>query len=309
MLVGLLLLFLAGQLGRRKHRAWQVAVVLFGVDRRGQPGPARPVRCPPAVSAAMLVLLRGQPPASSRRRPTRRRCSSSSGSCPLYFGGGVRSTGSASSSPSATTSPRPRRVGRSIDAIFSGLVGPARALRLPQRVLRAGLPGLAARPPGCVGPGHRPGPAVPPHRGPPAAGGGRLGARQPPGAHLRHRHPGLLRPARRQELLLLLRRRGHDRLHLHRALRPGLGRPDRPARVDRAGHRRVPGHVPPAGLGRGLPGRARVRRATCTSTAGCTPSTWATRRSWTAGASASRARSGRACASRRNGSSAPTASR
>ncbi len=31
MLVGLLLLFLAGQLGRRKHRAWQVAVVLFTV--------------------------------------------------------------------------------------------------------------------------------------------------------------------------------------------------------------------------------------------------------------------------------------
>jgi lysyl-tRNA synthetase class 2 len=31
-LVGLMLIFLAGQLGRRKHRAWQVAIVLFGVS-------------------------------------------------------------------------------------------------------------------------------------------------------------------------------------------------------------------------------------------------------------------------------------
>ena len=31
LIVGIMLLFLAGQLGRRKHRAWQVAIVLFGI--------------------------------------------------------------------------------------------------------------------------------------------------------------------------------------------------------------------------------------------------------------------------------------
>ena len=32
LIVGVMLLFLAGQLGRRKHRAWQVAIVLFGIS-------------------------------------------------------------------------------------------------------------------------------------------------------------------------------------------------------------------------------------------------------------------------------------
>ena len=56
LIVGIMLVFLAGQLGRRKHRAWQVAIVLFGIslivnlarlDRFISIG----------FSAAMLVLL------------------------------------------------------------------------------------------------------------------------------------------------------------------------------------------------------------------------------------------------------------
>jgi lysyl-tRNA synthetase, class II len=56
MLVGLLLLFLAGQLGRRKHRAWQVAVVLFTVNVVANVARLdRPLAA--ALSAAMVVLL------------------------------------------------------------------------------------------------------------------------------------------------------------------------------------------------------------------------------------------------------------
>ncbi len=56
MLVGLLLLFLAGQLGRRKHRAWQVAVLLFSVNVVANVARLdRPLSA--ALSAVMLVLL------------------------------------------------------------------------------------------------------------------------------------------------------------------------------------------------------------------------------------------------------------
>ena len=52
-------------------------------------------------------------------------------------------------------------------------------------------------------------------------------------APLRLRHARLLRAARRQELLLLLRRRGDDRLHVRGGLRARRGRPDRRAGVAR----------------------------------------------------------------------------
>lgn len=56
MLVGLLLLFLAGQLGRRKHRAWQVAVVLFSMNVAANLARLdRPLSA--GLSAGMLILL------------------------------------------------------------------------------------------------------------------------------------------------------------------------------------------------------------------------------------------------------------
>jgi lysylphosphatidylglycerol synthetase-like protein (DUF2156 family) len=56
MVIGLLLLFLAGQLGRRKHRAWMIALTLFSVNvvvnvaRLDRPLSA-------ALSAVMVILL------------------------------------------------------------------------------------------------------------------------------------------------------------------------------------------------------------------------------------------------------------
>ena len=219
MLVGLLLLFLAGQLGRRKHRAWQVAVVLFSVTIVANLARLdRPLSA--GLSAAMLRAAADQPPATSgAARPADAvpvrplPAALLRGRVPLRPGLHLRPA--QPRRPVAHARPQhrrhPQRPGRA-----------PRPLRLPQRVHRTCLPRLAAGRRGG-GPGRRPGPAVPPHRGPSPAGGGRLGARQPPGPHLRHRHAGLLRPARRQELLLLVRRRGDDRLHLHRPLRPGLG--------------------------------------------------------------------------------------
>jgi len=56
MLIGLLLLFLAGQLGRRKHRAWQVATVLFSVNIVANVARLdRPLSA--LLSAVMLLLL------------------------------------------------------------------------------------------------------------------------------------------------------------------------------------------------------------------------------------------------------------
>ncbi len=79
--------------------------------------------------------------------------------------------------------------------------------------------------------------------------------------HLRLGHPRVLRPARRQELLLLLRRRGDDRLHLHGRVRAGVGRPDRRSRLAADRGRRVPRDVRRARVEPRVPGRARGGRA------------------------------------------------
>ena len=86
-------------------------------------------------------------------------------------------------------------------------------------------------------------------------------ARGTAGAHLRLGHAGLLRAARRQELLLRPRRRGVPRLHLRRRLRAGRGRPDRPPGVGGRGARRVPRVLRGARLEPGAARRARGEHA------------------------------------------------
>ena len=300
-----MLLFLAGQLRP------QEAPGLAGGHRpvlgelRGQRRAARPaVRR--GVLAAHGRAAAARAAASSRPRPTRRRCSSSCGSsrstsCRWW------SSACCSCSCSADRISPDLTLDRSLDAIFSGLIGLPGSYEFQsefiERVFRMSMFGL-----GVVGLVVALALLFRPIVAHPQQDEDALGARQPPGAHLRLRHAGLLRPARRQELLLLLRRRGDDRLHLHRSLRPGLGRPDRSTRVARAGGRRVPRHVPPAGVGRGVPRRARVapRPLRRPGPAHLLPGRRGRRAS--APTSASRARSGRACASPRPASSAPTAS-
>jgi lysyl-tRNA synthetase, class II len=120
MLVGLLLLFLAGQLGRRKHRAWQVAVVLFSVTIVANVARLdRPLSA--LLSAVMLVLLLvsrrdfGAPPDPPTLFQFIR-------FLPLYFGAVfLYGLGFIFAQRNHVT-PSPT-LGRSIDAILSGLVG------------------------------------------------------------------------------------------------------------------------------------------------------------------------------------------
>ena len=210
--------------------------------------------------------------------------------------GGRRLTASPSSSSSATGSRPTPPSSRSLDAILSGLVGLPGSYDFQsefiERVFRGSMLGL-----GIVGVGvalallFRPIVAHPQQDEDAWDHASRL-------VHAYgSRHAGLLRPARRQELLLLVRRRGHDRLHLHRALRP------RPRATRSVGPSRSTwwstSSSPCAGSGPGAwpSSPCSSRTATATSTGACTPSTWATRPSWSARASASRARSGRASAS------------
>ena len=169
----------------------------------------------------MLVALVALPPTTSARPPTRRRCSASCGSCRSTWSAvlvfGVRRA----AGPSAAGSRPALTLGGVLETIFGGLVGLDGPYTYAVAVLRRVLPGRAA------GAGRRRAwscssvllfrPLVARHR----AHRGRLGARHAPRAHLRLGHAGLLRAARRQELLLLPRRRGVHRLHLHRRLRPG----------------------------------------------------------------------------------------
>ena len=85
--------------------------------------------------------------------------------------------------------------------------------------------------------------ALPSARHPERAHRRRVGARRGPRAHLRLGHARLLRAARGQELLLLLRRSGDDRLHVHGGLCARGGRSDRSARIARPGRGRVPRDV------------------------------------------------------------------
>jgi lysyl-tRNA synthetase, class II len=120
MLVGLLLLFLAGQLGRRKHRAWQVATVLFSVNIVANVARLdRPLSA--LLSAVMLVLLLvsrrdfGAPPDPPTLFQFIR-------FLPLYFGAVfLYGLGFIFAQRNHVT-PYPS-LGRSIDAILDGLVG------------------------------------------------------------------------------------------------------------------------------------------------------------------------------------------
>ena len=120
MLVGLLLLFLAGQLGRRKHRAWQVAVVLFSVTIVANLARLdRPLSA--GLSAVMLVLL-----LVSRRDfsapPDPPTLFQFIRFLPLYFGAVFLYGLSFIFAQRHHVTPAPS-LGRSIDAILSGLVG------------------------------------------------------------------------------------------------------------------------------------------------------------------------------------------
>ncbi len=120
MLVGLLLLFLAGQLGRRKHRAWQVAVVLFAVTMVANLARLdRPLSA--GLSAAMLLLLlvsrhdfQAPPDPPTLFQFIR--------FLPLYFGA-VFLYGLGFIFAQRNHVTPPPTLGRSIDAILSGLVG------------------------------------------------------------------------------------------------------------------------------------------------------------------------------------------
>ncbi len=120
MLVGLLLLFLAGQLGRRKHRAWQVAVVLFTVNIVANLARLdRPLSA--GLSAAMLVLL-----LISRRDfqapPDPPTLFQFIRFLPLYFGA-VFLYGFGFIFAQRNHVNPPPTIGRTLDAILSGLVG------------------------------------------------------------------------------------------------------------------------------------------------------------------------------------------
>jgi lysyl-tRNA synthetase, class II len=120
MLVGVLLLFLAGQLGRRKHRAWQVAVVLLSVTMVANIARLdRPLSA--GLSGATLVLL-----LISRRDfsapPDPPTLFQFIRFLPLYFGiVFLYGLGFIFAQRNHVT-PLPT-LGRSIDAILSGLVG------------------------------------------------------------------------------------------------------------------------------------------------------------------------------------------
>ena len=149
MLVGLLLLFLAGQLGRRKHRAWQVAVVLFSVNVVANlPGSTgRSPRCCRRPWSCCCWSSRhdfGAPPDPPTLFQFIR-------FLPLYFGAVFLYGFGFIFAQRDHISPSPT-VGRSIDAILSGLVGDPgpydfhseffeRAFR--GSMLAAGLVGLA----------------------------------------------------------------------------------------------------------------------------------------------------------------------
>ena len=186
LLVGVLLLFLAGQLGRRKHRAWQVATVLFALSCLVSIGRLdRPVSG--LFSLGMVVLLY-----LSRREfqapPDPPTLFQFLRFVPAVPGRGPRLRDGVPVLPASSRRPcADRRAQRGCHPQRPGRA--ARGLRLPQRVLRARVPGLhvhARHPRGR----HRAGAAVPTHRGPSAAGGARagrgtVGARQPAGPHLR----------------------------------------------------------------------------------------------------------------------------
>ena len=95
------------------------------------------------------------------------------------------------------------------------------------------------------------------------------------------------------------RRRGDDRLHLHRRLRARRRRPDRGAELGRRRPRRVPRDVRGAGLDARAARRPRGEHAALLRRVASRPSTWATRRSSTAAGSPSTARRRKSLRARR----------
>ncbi|CAA9283447.1 MAG: Lysyl-tRNA synthetase (class II), partial [uncultured Actinomycetospora sp.] len=197
-----------------------------GGGARAVPGPRRP-----AVAAAAAALRPGLPRRGAGLR--------------------VRLPGPAERADDARPD-LPRRAGDDL----RWPRGARRALRLRAPRVRRDVPRRAARARGRRA-GRLPRPAVPPPDRARPAHPRRLDPRPDAGAHLRLGHPRGLRAARRQELLLRLRRPRDDRLHLPRRLRPGRRRPDRRRGVPAAGGGRVPGHVRPARLDPRVPRRPR----------------------------------------------------
>ncbi len=144
LIVGIMLVFLAGQLGRRKHRAWQVAIVLFGIslmvnlarlDRFVSIG----------FSAAMLVLLvvtsnefQAPPDPPTLFQLFR--------FVPLYLAS-VLAYGTVYLFLVRNRTTPDMTVGRTLDTVFSGLIGLPGAYTFQseffERVLRVSLLGLS----------------------------------------------------------------------------------------------------------------------------------------------------------------------
>ena len=256
-IVGLLLILLADQLGKRKHAAWRVGVALFAVGALAHllKGP-HPIAL--AFCVGMLVAL------VAYRRSFRAPVDPPSlfrlvRFVPLYlvavlvFGVVALWTERGRITPGLS-------IGGVLETVFGGLVGldgpytfrsPIFAVYFPAALVALGVVGLVVFAVLLF----RPLAARTVHTE------DDWDARHAPRAHLRLGHAGLLRAARRQELLLLPRRRGVPRLHLHRRLRAGLRRPDRRAGVGGGRARRVPRDVRGAGLDPGAARRPRGQHA------------------------------------------------
>ncbi len=252
-LVGVTLVLLAFPLARGKQRAWQAAVVLFGLGAivHVLKGP-HPIMV--AYTLAMLAALLWKRSAFTARPD--------SGSLltvvrfvPGYlllvfcFGAGTLLLEQDHVVEELT-------VGGVIQAVGSRPDRAGRPLRVLGADLRRLLPGGPARA-GHHGPARVLAAAVSGGGTARRADGGRARARAAAGAPLRLRHAGLLRAAAGQELLLRQRRRGDGGLHLRERLRPGGRRSDRQAGVGGAGAGRVPGVLPRPRVAGCVPGGSR----------------------------------------------------
>jgi lysylphosphatidylglycerol synthetase-like protein (DUF2156 family) len=120
MLVGLLLLFLAGQLIRRKHRAWQVAVLLFSVNVVANV--ARLDRPVSAILSGVMVVLLVVSREDFRAPPDPPTLFQFIRFLPLYFGAVFLYGFGFIFAQRDHISPAPT-FGKSVQAILQGLVG------------------------------------------------------------------------------------------------------------------------------------------------------------------------------------------
>ena len=240
---GVCLGLVAPRARRGKHRAWQVAVRAVRRSALVVHVLKGPHPLADALRAGMAGRADLRSATPSARRPTRARCSARSCFVPAYLGAGARLRDDLAGRRARPHRAPASRVGGILETVFGGLVGLDGPYTYERAAVRRVLRRRAARRSASLG-------AADPALCSSSARVSLAASRRPDAraaraararARLRRRHARLLRAARRQELLLRLRRARDDRLHATcAATRWSPPTRSAPPEVDGRGARRVP---------------------------------------------------------------------